>query len=54
MKINNHYDKTHKKELPSFKKIVDLVMKGRFWLLSVRIDEEEFGAQRIVIFIKQK
>lgn len=52
MKRDEYHKKVHQEQLVWFDQVVEWVRSGKFLLLSVRIDKEQFGAWRVVIFLK--
>jgi hypothetical protein len=51
MKRNDYYNEQHKKNLKTFWELAKRISKGFLKIMDIRIDEPEFGHQRVVIFL---
>jgi hypothetical protein len=47
----DYYDRTHKKNLPSFIELGRRISKGILKIIDIRIDEPQFGHRRVVIML---
>ena len=45
-----YYQDEHEKNLPAFKTMVQKIIGGIWKIVSIRIDEPQFGHRRVVIF----
>lgn len=49
------YQKTHDREKKTLDKLIRMIAKGFFWIVSVRIDKTGFGKQhRVTMFLNEK
>lgn len=48
-----YYDDLHQKNLPAFKKLVQKMLKGVLKIISIQVDEPEFGHRRVIIFFHE-
>lgn len=53
MKRNDYYDSLHEKNLKAFWNLAKMISKGILKIMDIRIEEPEFGHQRVVIFLHE-
>jgi hypothetical protein len=52
MKRDEWADREHKKNLETFKQLAIRIGRGLLKIMSIQIDEPQFGHIRVVIFVK--
>lgn len=48
---DDFYERQHKKNIKTFKELVSRITRGFFKIISIQIDEPQFGHRRVVILI---
>lgn len=54
MKRDDFYEKMHKQNIGAFVELGKRIAKGLLKIVSIQIDEPDFGHQRVVILLHEK